>query len=63
VHGCWQLDSDERLRLPGYGLVNILNIVDHTTGIKVGTPRFPAQQAGKRCRVSWPAARRCRTSA
>ena len=54
VHGCWQLDSDEKLHLPGYGLVNILNIVDHSTGIKIGANLFPAQQNGKGCRISWP---------
>lgn len=53
VHGCWQLDADERVLLPGYGRVNILNIVDHTSGIKIGAFLFPAQCDGKGCRISW----------
>jgi len=55
AHGCWQLDVDERVELPGYGLVNILNLVDYATGIKIGAFLFPAhEENGHRCRISWP---------
>jgi hypothetical protein len=54
VHGCWQLDVDEGVSLPGYGRVNVLNMVDHTSGIKIGAALFPASQRGRSCRVSWP---------
>jgi hypothetical protein len=54
AHGCWQMDVDERVELPGYGLVNILNLVDYATGIKIGAFLFPARREnGRRCRVSW----------
>lgn len=36
VHGCWQMDADERVLLAGYGRAYILNIVDHTNGLKIG---------------------------
>jgi hypothetical protein len=53
-HGCWQLDMDERIRLPGCGLVNVLNLVDYATGIKIGSFVFSARREnGRRCRVSW----------
>jgi hypothetical protein len=55
AHGCWQMDMDERVELPGYGLVNILNLVDYATGIKIRASIFPAHhENGRRCRVSWP---------
>ena len=54
VHGCWQMDVDERVLLPGVGRVNILNLVDHYSGVKVGSSLFPAQQGHQRRRVSWP---------
>ena len=54
VHGCWQMDADERVDLPGFGLAHILNIVDHVSGIKIGSFLFPAHRDGRRCRVSWP---------
>ena len=55
AHGCWQMDVDERVELPGYGLVNILNLVDYATGIKIGAFLFPAhEEDGHRCRISWP---------
>ena len=55
AHGCWQMDMDERVDLPGYGLVNILDLVDMATGIKIGAFLFPARRKnGRRCRVSWP---------
>lgn len=54
VHGCWQLDVDERVFLPGVGYTHILNIVDHTSGLKMGARLFPAQLQGRRCRVAWP---------
>jgi hypothetical protein len=54
VHGCWQMDADERVDLPGFGLAHILNIVDHVSGVKIGAFLFPAHRHGSRCRVSWP---------
>ncbi len=55
AHGCWQMDMDERVELPGYGLTNILNLVDYFTGLKLGAFLFPARRKnGRRCRVSWP---------
>ncbi|MCI0527170.1 MAG: hypothetical protein L0Y56_06985, partial [Nitrospira sp.] len=53
VHGCWQLDADERVDLPGYGEAHILNLVDYASGIKIGSTLFPAHQNGHRCRISW----------
>lgn len=54
AHGCWQMDMDEEVVLPDCGPVNILNLVDTATGIKIGAFLFPARQHGRRCRVSWP---------
>jgi len=54
VHGCWQLDMDEQVALPGYGPAHILNLVDYASGLKIGSSVWPAQQAGRPCRVSWP---------
>jgi hypothetical protein len=53
VHGCWQLDIDERVKLPGYGEAHILNLVDYVSGLKIGAFLWPARQAGRQCRVSW----------
>jgi hypothetical protein len=52
VHNCWQLDVQEKVELPGYGLVNILDIVDTFTGIKIGVFLFPARQETRSCKVS-----------
>ena len=54
AHSCWQMDMDERITLPRCGLVNILNLVDYATGIKIGSFVFSARRKKKRCRVSWP---------
>ena len=54
VHGCWQIDVDEKIPLPGYGRAHILNLVDHTSGLKIGARLFPAVRQGKGCRISWP---------
>jgi hypothetical protein len=54
VHGCWQLDVDERVPLAGVGRVHILNIVDTVSGLKLGALLFPSEKAGQRVRVSWP---------
>jgi len=54
AHSCWQMDMDERITLPGCGLVNILNLVDYATGIKIGSFVFSARRKKQRCRVSWP---------
>jgi len=54
VHGCWQIDTDERVDLPGYGPAHIFNLVDYATGLKIGSSLFPASQEGRQCRVSWP---------
>lgn len=54
VHGCWQMDADERVVLPSYGEVHILNLVDYASGLKIGSCLFPAHQNGHRCRISWP---------
>ncbi len=53
AHACWQMDMDERIELPGCGLVNILNLVDYATGIKIGSFVFSARRNGRGCRVSW----------
>lgn len=52
VHSCWQLDVQEKVELPGYGLANILDIVDTFTGIKIGVFLFPAYQGSRSCKVS-----------
>lgn len=52
AHGCWQIDVQEKVDLPGYGLVNILDIVDAFSGIKIGVFLFPARQDGRFCKVS-----------
>ena len=54
AHSCWQMDMDERITLSGCGLVNILNLVDYATGIKIGAFVFSARRKDRRCRVSWP---------
>jgi len=54
VHACWQLDSIERFPLPNQHLVNILNLVDYATGLKIGSFVFTARRNGHGCRVSWP---------
>lgn len=54
AHGCWQMDMDERITLPGCGLVNILNMVDYATGVKIGSFVFSARRKDRLCRVSWP---------
>ncbi len=54
VHACWQMDADERVDLPGFGLAHLLNIVDHVSGVKIGVYLFPAQRNGRGCRISWP---------
>jgi hypothetical protein len=53
AHSCWQIDVQERIKLAGYGLVNLLDIVDYYTGVKIGFFLFPARQAKQGCRVSW----------
>lgn len=52
AHGCWQIDVQEKVDLPGYGLVNVLEIVDAFSGIKIGIFLFPARQEGRYCKVS-----------
>ena len=54
VHGCWQLDTDERVEFPNYGKAHIFNVVDYASGLKIGSSLFPAHQNGRLCRVSWP---------
>jgi hypothetical protein len=51
-HSCWQIDVQERVELSGYGLANILDIVDTYTGIKLGVFLFPAKQENRTCKVS-----------
>lgn len=58
VHGCWQMDVDERVVLPGVGRVNILNLVDHHSGIKIASMLCVAQAGPRGRRVSWPHYRR-----
>lgn len=52
AHSCWQIDVQEKVDLPGYGLVNVLDIVDTFTGIKIGVFLFPARQGQRFCKVS-----------
>lgn len=52
AHSCWQIDVQEKVDLPGYGLVNVLDIVDTFTGIKIGVFLFPARQRNRFCKVS-----------
>lgn len=54
VHGCWQIDTDERVDLPGYGPAHIFNVVDYASGLKIGSFLGSAHQNGRQCRVSWP---------
>jgi hypothetical protein len=54
VHGCWQMDADERVVLPGYGEAHILNLVDYASGLKIDSRLFPAHTNGHRCRITWP---------
>jgi hypothetical protein len=51
VHNCWQIDVQEKVDLPGYGLVNVLDLVDTFTGTKIGTFLFPARQGNRFCKV------------
>jgi hypothetical protein len=52
AHSCWQIDVQEKVDLPGYGQVNVLDIVDNFTGIKIGVFLFPARQGTRFCKVS-----------
>jgi transposase len=52
AHSCWQIDVQEKVELSGYGWVNILDIVDTFTGIKIGVFLFPARQGTRFCKVS-----------
>jgi len=52
AHSCWQIDVQEKVDLPGYGLVNVLDIVDTFTGIKIGVFLFAARQGPRFCKVS-----------
>jgi len=52
AHSCWQIDVQEKVDLAGYGLVNVLDIVDTVTGIKIGVFLFPAHQGSRLCKVS-----------
>lgn len=54
VHGCWQMDADERVGLPGYGEAHILNLVDYASGLKIASRLFPARPEGQRQRIAWP---------
>jgi hypothetical protein len=53
AHSCWQIDVQEKVNLSGYGLVNVLDIVDTYSGIKIGAFLFPAQQENRYCKVSF----------
>lgn len=52
AHSCWQMDVQEKVELPGYGHVNVLDIVDTFTGIKIGIFLFPSRQGTRFCKVS-----------
>jgi hypothetical protein len=52
AHSCWQIDVQEKVDLSGYGRVNVLDIVDTFTGIKIGVFLFPARQGQRFCKVS-----------
>ncbi len=52
-HSCWQIDVQERVELAGYGLANVLDIIDDYTGLKIGCFLFPGMQGKRRCKVSW----------
>ena len=54
VHGCWQMDTDEGIALPGYDQAHLLNLVDYASGLKIGSTLWPAHRQGRPCRVSWP---------
>jgi len=52
AHSCWQIDVQEKVSLSGYGLVNVLDIVDTFTGVKIGVFLFPARSGNRFCKVS-----------
>lgn len=52
AHSCWQIDVQEKVDLSGCGQVNVLDIVDTFTGIKIGIFLFPARQGSRFCKVS-----------
>jgi hypothetical protein len=53
VHSCWQIDVQEKVDLPGSGLVNVLDIVDTFSGIKIGAFLFPAYLGNRFGKVSF----------
>lgn len=53
VHECWLLDFDEGLHWEGVGWVNLMNLVDLATGLKIGSFVHPAGSAQKRHLISW----------
>lgn len=53
AHECWLLDFDEGLHWPGVGWVNVMNLSDLATGIKIGSFVHPAGSPQKRHLISW----------
>ncbi len=54
VHGCWQLDVDEAIELPGCGRAHLLSIVDHHTGLKINARLFAVNEHELPYKVTWP---------
>jgi len=52
AHECWLLDFDAGLNWHGVGWVNVMNISDLATGIKIGSFVHPAGSAQKRHQIS-----------
>ena len=53
VHECWLLDFDEGLNWSGVGWVNVMNLTDLVSGVKIGSYVHPAGSAQKRHLISW----------
>lgn len=53
AHQCWSLDFDEGVHWAGVGWVNIMNISDLATGIKVGSYIQPSGPPQQRHLFSW----------
>ncbi len=53
AHECWLLDFDEGLNWLGVGWVNVMNITDFATGIKIGSYVHPAGPPQNRHLISW----------
>jgi hypothetical protein len=54
AHACWQIDTQERVLLPGFGLTHFLDVTDYGVGLQIGSFLFPARCRGRLRKVSQP---------